>query len=209
MVLQSILISVVLGLSSNLDNIPVGLTCGSRKLRVPRLYTLLISLSSFAACWLAGTAGLTLGSHAPFGAAKWLGSAILVLVGLWMVLQFLFDKGQVSTFKSWHKSDSNSARNSLLSSERSFLFLTESIGFSEWMFIGLTQVMADLAIGFAVGFTHHNVLATAVSIGIGSVLLLNVSAWIGRQSMMRQTRTVSSRTSFVSGLLLIVIGLYL
>lgn len=177
--MMALWVAVLIGMSSNIDNVGIGLSYGVRGTRVPWLFSTMMALTSFVACFMGGFTAIHLGHVIPAVLSNWLGSGILVCLGLWTIIQTLF-------IASYDEVD------------------TRQIGFSEMMFIALAQGLSDLSVGFGVGFAKLHVFYIAVSVGVFSFLFFLVPIWLGVR--FTPQKLGKSATVF-SGLLLIFIGL--
>lgn len=148
--MASILLSILIGISSNFDNIGIGLSCGVRKARIPWLFYILTALTSFLACVFGSVTALRIGHFILASTSNLFGSFILVCIGFWTIIQAFTTKND----------------------------LEATIGFSEMMFIALAQGLTDLSIGFGVGFAKQSVFGTAVSVGLFSFLFLLIPAYV-------------------------------
>lgn len=179
--MASILFSILVGVSSNFDNIGIGLSYRIRKARIPWLFYILTAITSFLACAFGSVTALRIEHFISTSNSVLLGSFILVCIGFWTIIQ---------TFAS--KNDD--------------LPLETTIGFSEKMFIALAQCLTDLSIGFGAGFAKQSVFGTAVSVGLFSFLLLFIPAYFGGKFIPEK---LGKSATFLSGFLLIVVGLLL
>lgn len=176
----SILSILAIGLSTNLDGIRIGLFYGMRKIAVPWRFYAVISIVSVLGSLIGGLTGQRithLASSPLFGP---IGSAILVTMGLWTMIQTLTHDGE--------RDDVTPAR----------------IGFNETMLIGASEAMADLSLGFGTGFIGLNVITVAISLGVFRLVCLFLANHLGhRLSAVRFSRSAE----IFSGILLIIVGL--
>jgi putative Mn2+ efflux pump MntP len=73
----------LLSLSSNVDNLAVGLAYGDKKLRINLLTNLFIAFVSALGTFLSISVGIVIGNYLPSDVANFLGSALLVAIGVW------------------------------------------------------------------------------------------------------------------------------
>jgi putative Mn2+ efflux pump MntP len=79
----------LLAIFSNVDNLAVGLAYGVKRLRIGLFTNLFIAVVSALATFLAISVGANISEYLPVGIANRLGSAILVAVGVWGILETL------------------------------------------------------------------------------------------------------------------------
>lgn len=78
-----LLSELLLSLSSNVDNLAVGLAYGIKKLRINLLTNLFIAFISAIGTFLSISVGTVIGNYLPADVANFLGSAVLVAIGIW------------------------------------------------------------------------------------------------------------------------------
>lgn len=174
------MLSILIGISSNFDNLGIGLSIGVRQVRIPWVFCSLNALTSFAACLLGSATALRIGHVISASDSNLLASFILICVGLWTMIQTFLAKTEES--------------------------IPGSIGFSEAMFIALAQGLTDLSIGFGAGFAKLNVGMTAACVGGFSFLLLLLPIGLGIRWIPGGWNTGAA---FLSGILLIAVALFL
>jgi putative sporulation protein YtaF len=76
---------LVIGVTSNLDNLGVGVSLGVRSGRVPHRANVIIAALTMVATGAAMVLGRTLGRFLPAGAGRWSGAAIVLAVGIWSI----------------------------------------------------------------------------------------------------------------------------
>jgi putative Mn2+ efflux pump MntP len=179
--MASILFSILIGVSSNFSNIGIGLSYGVRKARIPWLFYILTALASFLACAFGSVTAFRIEHFISASNSILLGTSILVCIGFWTMIQAFVSKNDD-------------------------LSLETTIGFSEMMFIALAQCLADLSIGFGAGFAKQSVFGTAISVGLFSFLFLLIPAYFGGRLIPEK---LGKSVTFLSGILLIVVGLLL
>ncbi len=169
-----VLVALSLGLSNFAAAIGIGIpgTSSRARLRVGVVFGLFETGMPIA--------GLALGSglaRALGGAARWVGAGLLIATGSWAVLKAL--RSEVAS--GWAAGVQGTGR----------LLLT-----------GLALSVDNLAVGFALGAFHVNLLAAAVVIGAVSVAL----SLLGLELGSRIGATIGSRSEILGGLVLIAVG---
>lgn len=76
---------LVIGVTSNLDNLGVGVSLGVRSGRVPHRANVIIAALTMVATGAAMLLGRALGRFLPAGAGRWSGAAIVLAVGIWSI----------------------------------------------------------------------------------------------------------------------------
>lgn len=173
-----LVMSLFLGVSSNLDNIGIGLSYGMSKTRVPLFFCTIVSVLSFSSCTVGSLTARRISVVLPVQLSLLIGSCILITIGLCIVVQSFISKDT-----------------SLMDSR--------AIRFHEMMIVGIAQAISDLSIGFSSGFTGINGWVTATSIGVFSFAFLLIPSLIYQWIPVQYTR----HATFLSGVLLVVVGL--
>ena len=83
----SFLSAVIFSMSSNLDNFVIGIAFGIKKIKIGFLPNLLIALITVAGTVASMYAGKIAASFLPRGLTDLLGASIIILLGLYFVLQ--------------------------------------------------------------------------------------------------------------------------
>jgi len=169
-------------MSANSDNLSVGRFCTTQESRPPWLFYFLTTTVSCLAYISGGMTGVKASYSMPSTTSNLIGSAILVLIGLWTVLNpYLFR---------------------LLTSEVQI----QTIGFSELMFIAVSQIMANLSVGLGTGFAGVDIVTSAIFVGMLSFIPAIIPAYFMKHPL---TNRLHHHAGLMSGLLLIVVGLFL
>lgn len=178
LIILGVVMSLLLGIGSNLDTIGIGLSYGTHKTRIPWLFCIIVSVLSFCACLIGALTAKRTDDIVSPHASSLIGSCIFIAIGLWIAIQSFFS------------ADTSSVDSRL-------------IRFHEMMIIGTAQAMGNLSIGFASGFIDMNGWITATSVGIFSMTFLLLPSLARRWIPVKYTE----HARFLSGVLLVVVGL--
>ena len=77
----------------SMDGFGAGVAYGLRKIRVPALSLLIISLASGAGIWTAMAAGNLIAGYIPY--ARQAGAGLLIVAGIWLIITNRFPKKRV------------------------------------------------------------------------------------------------------------------
>lgn len=179
--MTSWLFSLLIGMSSNFDNIGVGLAYGVRQTRMPWRVCTITACVSFLACLIGSVTSSRIAHVIPETLCNLLGTIILVSIGTWTIIQSL-------------------------ASAADEINEPKTVGFSEMMFISLAQGLTDLSIGIGAGFAKLNVFMIALSVGFFSFMFLLVPARLGARVVPKR---FGKGANIASGLLLIAAGILL
>ncbi|WP_334073505.1 MULTISPECIES: sporulation membrane protein YtaF [Paenibacillus] len=191
---------IAIGLASNLDNAGVGIAYGVRKIHIPWYSNLAIAVISFLATLLSGLFGnwMTLWVHPGIG--QWVGTIVIVTVGVWVLLQPFVEKKAVP-----QDEEPPILTRLLRNPEEADRDSSKSLSIGESVLLGVALAMNALAGGFNAGITHLNVFYTSLSVGLFSFILLAVCSGFGEKYAAEK---LGNRATVISGLLLIFIGIH-
>lgn len=175
---------LLVGIASNLDNLGLAMAYGIKKTKIPLLSNIIIAFISMIITYIAVIAGGMLSEFFSQKMANFLGSLLLILIGLWTI----FSKSLCNTsFKKFERVD------------------YQIISCKEAIFLGLILSINCLASGLGIGANGISAFWTVLSIGIFSLLTIGIGCHCG----LLLTKTFIGRYSkSISGCLLIFIGLY-
>ena len=212
MVLGTGLTASLIALSCNLDNVGVGISYGTRGIRLPLATNLLIALLTAAGTYLAMVLGQQVFMFFPPSFGAILGGGILVVMGIWVMLQEIVGRRQ-STEGEETQADTKTASESwwghLLDILKEPLAVdydkSGHIDLKEGTILGLALMLNNLPNGVAAAMIKLPALLTTVAVGILSLLTFWLGISIGRYMGNRSQGAVW--TWVVSGIILIGIGL--
>ncbi|GIM44694.1 sporulation membrane protein YtaF [Collibacillus ludicampi] len=187
---------LLIGIASNLDNGGVGIAYGVRKISIPFWANLVIALISCLCTALAGYFGRYIARFFSPIVGNILGTIVLVSVGLWVLWQ---------PFRKKNDAENNMVTKILQNPEKADWDGSKSIGFWESVVLGVALAMNALAGGFDAGVTGLNIIFTALSVGVFSLIFLGGAAYLGKRYVAQK---LGDRATIVAGILLILIGFH-
>jgi len=208
---------LMLAVSSNLDNIGVGISYGARKIGLSFLANLIVAVITSLGTLLSMTFGSLVALYLPAGVANCLGSLILIIAGLWVAWREKNKKAAPAGTGAEESGPPNGAALkylprhlktlALVSREphRADLDYSGHISSSEAVVLGLALTMSNLSTGLGAGLAGLNPLLTTALVFLFSLGTL----WGGIQFGNRwASRWLGDRAGLVAGLLLVAIGVY-
>lgn len=202
--------AVMVGLAVSVDGFMVGLAYGIKKIKVPLVSMLIITLASVTAVSLSMCFGKALTMFLPVKTASWLGSALLIILGLYFILGSLREKidsievdGQepLLTFKIEFLGVMVQI---LKEPARADFDESGEIGKREALVLGLALSMDALGAGVGLALTGLNILHTALCVGVVKFILVNMGIFLGKSF---SAECFKAFASLVPGLILVAIGL--
>ena len=192
-VLALLLVAVSLGLSDFAGAVGIGVSGVDARTR--------LRVGVFFGLFETGMpiVGLLLG-HSLAGAlghaAHWIGAALLIAVGGYAVIQAVRERG------ADHRSADDRGADDRSADDRGQKAAGAGQGTGRLLVTGLALSVDNLAVGFALGAYHVNVLLAAVVIGAISVTLSLVGLELGNRLGAR----TGERSELIGGLVLIAVG---
>jgi putative sporulation protein YtaF len=204
--------ALLLSLSSNLDNVGVGVVYGIRKISVPFSSNLVIALITGTGTLAAILAGHTIGSFLEPRVASLAGGSLLIGLGTWVVFQESHAVPQRETVARVEINgcarESNLASRVLTLLDNPFSAdqdFSRHIDRREALLLGVALSLNNVVNGVAAGIAGLDPMKVTLLVCIFSVLTI----WAGLGAGIRFGSRVAGRsTGVVSGLLLIFIGVY-
>jgi putative sporulation protein YtaF len=193
---------MILGISlaSNLDNAGVGIAYGIRKIEISGAANLIIAFTSSLATLIGGLFGGWAATWISPLTAHLIGTIVIISVGIWVLSQPLLER------RASKKSDThNLVKQILRSPEQADLDQSKTISLKEAVILGFALSMNAIAGGFDAGITRLNVWIASLFVGILSYLLILICGYIGRHYAAEK---LGDKASFLSGIILILIGLH-
>jgi putative sporulation protein YtaF len=204
--------AVLLALSSNLDNVGVGVAYGIRRVCVPFISNLVIALITSIGSLAAMLAGKTIGSYMEPRVAHFLGGALLIGLGIWVAIQ---ESRAVVQRESPRRAEMNRRISGAGLVSRMGMILdnpfsadedfSRHIDRKEALLLGFALSLNNVVNGVAAGIAGLDPLLVTTLVCVFSILTI----WVGMSAGYRFGARVAGRfTGVVSGMLLIALGLY-
>lgn len=206
---------LLIAVSLSLDAFGAGITYGMRKIRIPFFSKLIICFMSVLYSGLSISLGKAVNSLLPPQTAKIAGTLILGLMGLWIILQALFEKGEGNSKKSEPKEE-----------KTLFRFAVKSLGITiqvirnpaegdidrsgvidkrEALLLGLALSVDAIGAGIGSALAGLGSLWISVATGIFQMLLLSAGGHFGKK-LGNSAKLNKRLLSFVPGVLLIAMA---
>lgn len=204
---------VLMAISCNLDNIGIGIAYGARKISIPFDSNLLIALITTLGTILSAALGRTVYIVLRPDTAKYIGSAILICAGLWVVVYDLIAPGP----HVLHSKDNTSAPTS---GPRSFLGrllsilnnpcsadvdFSSHIDLKEGAVLGLALTLNNVANGVGAGLIGLNIVWLGVFVFLFSIATILGGIMIGSGY---GSRVFGRFSGLAAGAILICIGIF-
>ena len=186
-----ILSSLLFAFSANIDNFVVGLSYGIKKIKIGFMSNLLIALISLAGTVLSMLAGKIIFSFIPKNVSNYVGSIMLILIGTWtLVKPLLKNKPSDDILDHPEKADIDNS---------------SSIDVKESIVLACALTINNVGLGIGASITGLNIVMTSLLTFIFSLLMIIIGHTFGSYYL---SKVFSKRAAFVSGLIIIALGVY-
>ena len=203
--METIIASTLLSLSTNIDNFAVGIAYSVKKSTTSFPANLLIASLSGISTFTSMSVGDWINRFLSPNIAHELGSGILILIGfitIWDILKKKFkfsleEQGNNREIKIYHSCEDNRTTN--VGQNRQIISLREAL------LLGLALTITNLGTGIGAGIAQLDLALTSCLSFFSSLLTIGGGFLLGN---LVTSRFSGSRLEFISGILLIGLGLY-
>ncbi|GEQ21531.1 sporulation protein [Clostridium butyricum] len=189
-------------LSSNLDNLVIGIAYGVKKIKIGLISNLIIATVTSIGTLISMSVGKFISGFLPTSLTNMLGAVIIMLLGLYFLIQ--------SILKLIPKSYSNSLALKNVDeimdyAEKSDSDNSGTLNIKEAFVVSLGLMLNNLGTGLAASITGVNVSITVICTFILSIALLMLGKSIGHNVL---GSVCGKYAPLISGVLLIILGIF-
>ena len=203
---------LLLAVSSNLDNVGVGVSYGIRKINIPITSNLLIAVVTSTGTFLSILLGEAIYNFLSEAMAGLLGGGIIILAGIWVIFQEkVMHRGCEPQEEKPLFAETGLSRYGF----RQIVLILNNPIIADWDFSGHIDLREATALAF--GLTLNNIpngvgagmLGFSLSITTSAVFLISIiTIWIGISFGQLGIRWMGKSAGLISGLILIFLGVY-
>lgn len=187
---MGLLASLLFAISANMDNFTVGLVYGIKKIRIGVFSNLIIALITGMGTLLSMSLGLFICRFVSVKVSNILGSAILIILGLYFILDYYRDYNSNSVLKNPEKADENKSGD---------------IDIKEAFALAMALSMNNMALGIGASITGLNVLVTTVFTTFFSIVFIITGFNIGKSCF---PNLLCKYSPLASAIIIIILGLH-
>ncbi|MDU2893507.1 MAG: sporulation membrane protein YtaF [Clostridium butyricum] len=194
--------ALLYSLSSNLDNLVIGIAYGVKKIKIGLISNLIIATVTSIGTLISMSVGKFISDFLPTSLTNMLGAVIIMLLGLYFLIQ--------SILKLIPKSYSNSLALKNVDeimdyAEKSDSDNSGTLNIKEAFVVSLGLMLNNLGTGLAASITGVNVSITVICTFILSIALLMLGKSIGHNVL---GSICGKYAPLISGVLLIILGIF-
>ena len=194
--------ALLYSLSSNLDNLVIGIAYGVKKIKIGLISNLIIATVTSIGTLISMSVGKFISGFLPTSLTNMLGAVIIMLLGLYFLIQ--------SILKLITKSYSNSLALKNVDeimdyAEKSDSDNSGTLNIKEAFVVSLGLMLNNLGTGLAASITGVNVSITVICTFILSIALLMLGKSIGHNIL---GSICGKYAPLISGVLLIILGIF-
>ncbi|MBS5981761.1 MAG: sporulation membrane protein YtaF [Clostridium butyricum] len=194
--------ALLYSLSSNLDNLVIGIAYGVKKIKIGLISNLIIATVTSIGTLISMSVGKFISGFLPTSLTNMLGAVIIMLLGLYFLIQ--------SILKLIPKSYSNSLALKNVDeimdyAEKSDSDNSGTLNIKEAFVVSIGLMLNNLGTGLAASITGVNVSITVICTFILSISLLMLGKSIGHNVL---GSICGKYAPLISGVLLIILGIF-
>ncbi|AQS06900.1 sporulation membrane protein YtaF [Clostridium beijerinckii] len=195
-----ILSALLFSLSSNLDNLVIGIAYGIKKIRIGTAANLIVALVTSTGTFLSMLLGIYVSKFLPSFLSNSLGAGIIIILGLYFVIQSIFKLINNKKIKELALKNTNDM---IEYAEKSDLDKSGDIDKKEALLVAFALTFNNFGTGVAASVTGVNIELTVILTFIISICTLKLGERAGNHIL---GKFLGKFAPLISGLLLISLG---
>ncbi|KOF55628.1 MULTISPECIES: sporulation membrane protein YtaF [Clostridium] len=196
-----ILSALLFSLSSNLDNLVIGIAYGVKNIKIGTFANLLIAIVTSIGTFLSMSIGKYISKLLPHYVANSLGAIIIIILGIYFIIQSIIKLMNNTKQKELSLKD---ITDMLEYAETSDLDKSGDINIKEASFVALGLTFNNLGTGIAASITGVNITFTVAFTFIFSIITIIIGEVFGTHVL---GKVLGKYAPLISGILLIILGI--
>lgn len=181
--MESIIASILLSLSTNIDNLAIGAAYGVKKVKIGWWANVSIALLSGLSTLAAMVVGDRLNYFFATNFVTNLGSSILIIIGVFSIINLIFNQSNTLVVTTNY----------------------QKISLREAWLLGLVLTITNWGTGVGAGMAQLNLILTSCCSFVSSLLMIKVGSYLGNFVTIY---FLGNKLELVSGIILIFLGFY-
>lgn len=200
-----LLSSIIFAATVNIDNFAVGVAYGIKKIKIGILSNLIIALISGTGTFLSMSLGLFINKIIPSAVSNLLGSIILIGIGFWFIIDFLYKNFKKKVQNSYDKNNHFICIEILDNPEKADTDKSGHIDNKESIALALALSLNNLGLGMGSSISGANIIVTSLLTFIFSIPTIIIGYNLGNSIFSKLFREY---TSLISGIIIVLFGLF-
>ena len=218
--------SLILAISSSIDSLGIGITYGIKNTKISYIAKVVLFVISFIISVISIWFGTVLKNIVPIHFSKYIGSFILILMGVFMCFQAI--KNDNNKSNSNFSTFSNNISHYYINEEKIYSFFIKFLGITiqiiknpissdfdksnsidakEALFLGLALSLDSFCIGISLSMLDINSIVFPFSISLFQLFFMSFGNYLGRK-LNKVSHFPDNVWSVSSGILLSIIGFF-
>jgi len=191
-----ILSALLFSLSSNLDNVVVGMAYGIKKIKIGIIENIIIAVITSTGTFLSMSIGEYISKFLPHFVSNALGAGAIIILGVYFVIQ--------SVIKLIYNTKSKELADMIEYAEKSDLDSSGDINMKEALLVALGLTFNNLDTGVAASITGVSIQFTVIATFIVSIVTIIFGEALGNHVL---GKFLGEYAPLISGIMLIILGI--
>lgn len=196
-----ILSALLFSLSSNLDNVVVGIAYGIKKIKIGIIANLIIAVVTSTGTFLSMSVGEYISKFLPHSVANALGAGVIIILGGYFITQSIIKLINNKKSKEFALKD---IADMIEYAEKSDLDKSGDINIKEALFVAFGLTFNNLGTGVAASITGVSIKFTVIATFILSIITIIFGETVGNHVL---GKIFGKYAPLLSGILLIILGI--
>lgn len=193
--------ALLFSLSSNLDNIVIGIAYGVKKIKIGKTANFIIAIITSIGTFLSMSVGKYISTFLPNYIANLLGAVVIILLGLYFIIQSVVKLAKNTKAKELSLKDISDM---VEYAEKSDLDKSGDINIKEALLVAFGLTFNNLGTGVAASITGVNIALTVASTFLISIFTIIIGQALGNHVL---GKLLGKYAPLISGILLIALGI--
>lgn len=197
--------SFIFAITVNIDNFAVGIAYGIKGIKVGQLGNLIIAFISAVGTFLSMSLGLIVCRYFPLKIANLMGSLILIGIGLWFIIDFLFKCKKEKKESAESNNLPFNCIELLDSPEKADLDHSGTIDHKESIALAVALSLNNIGLGLGSSISGSNIFITTLLTFVISIPTIMIGCHLGNSWL---STILGKYTALISGMIVIGLGIF-
>ena len=197
--------SLLFAISANIDNFSVGISYGMKKIKIGLLSNFFIAAISALGTFLSMYAGRIISRIIPFDVSNALGGLILLILGLWQIIESCVNSSGTNAKSSKSYKDEINCKEILNNPEIADTDKSGCIDIKESVSLAFALTVNNFGLGISASMTGTEILSAVVFTFLFSILMLSMGYSFGERYL---SKIAGKYAPLASGMIILALGIY-